>query len=81
MLYVLTPFLQVVTSVAFSKCFGAFIITIAGFTLKILKKSIKFPKKLVSSKNFFSAAMRKMLSYGLGNFFSSRGKVTYLYQS
>ena len=42
MWYVFTPFLQGFTSVAFSKCFGAFIVTIVGFTLKILNESFKF---------------------------------------
>ena len=36
--YVLSSFLQVFPSVAFSKCFSAFIVTIVKFTLKILKK-------------------------------------------
>ena len=50
--YVSIPFLKVVTSVAFSKCFVAFLIKILRFTLKILKKKNYFPKRLVSSKKF-----------------------------
>lgn len=49
--YASIPFLKVATSVAFSKCFVAFLIKILRFTLKILKK-IYFPKRLVSSKKF-----------------------------
>ena len=67
--FVSTPFLLAVTSAAFSKCFGAFIIATKGFNMKILKKKkFKFPKKLVSS-NFFSVATTNILSYGVTKFF------------
>ena len=67
MWYVSDPFLQFVTLVAFSKFFGAFIITIFGFKLKILRKknNIGFPKKEETSKKFILSNYVKM-SYGLG---------------
>ena len=53
MRYVSIPFLQVVTLVAFGRCFGALIATIVGFTMKTLKKkSFKLIKKLVLRKKF-----------------------------
>lgn len=67
-LYVLTQFLQVITSVVSGKCFGPFIITVVGFNLKILKNHFNFPKELVLGKNFVSVTVRNMLSYGLAIF-------------
>ena len=63
-------FLQVINSVAFSKCFSAFIITIVGFKLKILKKNhLNFPKKLLSNKNVFSSNYGKYVLLRFGVFF------------
>ena len=68
MRYVLTLFLQVVSSVAFSKCFGAFIVTIVVSTFKILKKKKKKKKnkifKKIWARNLFSVTMGNMLPYG-----------------
>ena len=53
MRYVLTPFLQVFFSIAFSKCFGDFVVTVVRFALKIMKKNhLNFCKKLVLNKKF-----------------------------
>ena len=43
--------LQVVTSVAFSKCFDALKITIAGFKLNVLKKTSEFVEDNSVSEN------------------------------
>ena len=60
--YVLTPFLQVVTSVVFSECLGSLVTTTVGFKLKILKKKyLHFPKKLVARKEFFCGHERNIL--------------------
>ena len=75
MRYVLTPFLQVVSSLAFSKCFGAFIVTIVVSTFKILKKKKKksnFPNELVLSKKFIFSNHGKYVALWFRKIFWSK---------
>ena len=68
-----TSFLQVFTSVAFSKYFGAFIITIVGFTLKILKKNhLNFPNELVLTKKFIFSNHGKYVPLWIWKIFWSK---------
>ena len=71
--YVSIPLLQVITSVAFSKCFDAFTITIVRFKLKILKKNhLNSPKKLVSSKKFIFSNYGEYVALWFRKFFWSK---------
>ena len=62
--YILTPFLQVVTSVVFSKYLGSLVTTTVGFKLKYWKKKyLHFAKKLVVRKEFFGGHEKNVLLF------------------
>ena len=60
-------------STPFSKCFGVLIVTVVGFTLKILKKkNLNFPKKLVLSKKIIFNNHGKYVVLCFGKIFENK---------